>query len=176
MMHFVAKLPHKVLGEVIILQEVRVGPFRRMIDSLRRMSEAMISQPYTYESSRKIFGLPLLSINMGPSLPDGSLRQARGIISLGTVASGGIAIGLLSAKGILAVAPIALGIFAVGVGGLGILSVAVVGLGAVSVSVFAFGYFAVGIQAIGIKAVGIAAIGLESVGIIALGKAPRALL
>lgn len=150
--------------------------FQRVTNCLRRLIDACLSQPYQYTSSRRLFGLPLWVINLGPSLPDGTLRHARGLVVLGTSATGVIAFGLVRAQGVLAVAPLVAGVFCVGVGSIGLVSVAVLGLGGVSVSVFAFGYLAVGILAIGIKSVGIVALGWEAIGIVAFGKTVRAMM
>lgn len=155
---------------------VRRSFLQRMTDSFRRLTDALLSQPHEYASSRRLLGLPLLAINVGPPLPGGQIRHARGIVALGTSATGAVAIGLLVSRGIIAVAPLAAGGLCVGVGCVALLSVAVLGLGLVSVCVFAFGYVAIGILAIGYKAVGIVALGVECVGILAIGKTARTLM
>ncbi len=141
-----------------------------------RLSDAFISQPHQYESPRRLFGLPLLTINLGPSLPGEQIRHARGVVAFGNSACGIIAIGMFLAKGIIAVAPLAAGVFCVGVACLGLLSVAVLGIGLISVSILAFGYIAIGILAIGYKAVGIVALGRDCIGILAIGKTVRTLI
>lgn len=143
------------------------------VDFYRHLCMALESLPYEYESPRKLFGWPLLSINLGFDNPHGEMRHARGVIAIGNRATGIIAFGIFVARGLFTVALIATGLVSVSIASVALLSVSVVGLGIVSVSVFAVGYLAVGILALGYKCVGIVAIGQEVVGIIGIGKRVR---
>ncbi len=142
----------------------------RYRDFFRRFNAVFAATPYEYESPRKIFGWPLLSINLGFDNPGGKMRHARGIIAIGNQATGVLAFGLFLACGAFAIAPIAAGGLAVSVASAALVSVSVVGVGIVSVSIFAVGYLAVGILALGIKSVGIVAIGQGAVGILGIGQ------
>jgi len=142
----------------------------RYRDFLRRFCEAFDAVPYEYESPRKVFGLPLLHINLGFDNPGGRMRRARGVIAIGNQATGVLAFGLFTAWGVFAIAPVAAGGLALCVFGAGLAAVSVVGIGLVAVSIFAVGYVAVGILALGVKAVGILAIGESVVGILGIGQ------
>src|SRR5215471_14979384 len=66
------------------------------------------------QSERKVFGLPLWAIAMGPDLARGEFRgHARGIIAIGDIATGWLAVGGL-ARGFLAIGGFAIGVLAVG--------------------------------------------------------------
>ena len=101
---------------------------------------------YEYKSSRTLFGLPLVHINVGRGL-----HWARGIVAIGNVATGLVALGGFSA-----------GLCAVGGISAGLLSLAAFGacaIGLLSVGVCAVGQFAAGISAYGnALAVGMAAL------------------
>ncbi len=142
----------------------------RILRHLRKATTAIAPLTYRYESPRRLFGLPLLSINLGPDTPDGAMRQAKGIVAIGTNATGILALGVFSARGVFTMAFLSLGLAGVSIGGIGLLTVSVFGIGLASVSVVAVGYLAVGILAVGIKVVGIIAVGLEAVGIVAIGS------
>lgn len=100
---------------------------------------------YEYKSKLKIFGLPLVHINMGYGLHVAKGIIAIGNVSIGVISIGGIALGGLSFGGV------ALGLLAA--------------LGGVAIGGFAFGGLAVGILA-----VGGAAFGLYSLGGLAVAK------
>ena len=104
---------------------------------------------YQYISKRRLFGLPLVHINLGSGL-----YQAKGIIAIGNIAKGVISIGLLS-----------FGIISIGVLGLGLISIASIALGLI----LAIGATAIGIVAIGAFALGIFTIGALSVGYFSIG-------
>lgn len=147
----------------------------RYRDFLRRFCEVFAAVPYEYQSPRKVFGLPLLHINLGFDNPSGKMRRARGVIAIGNQATGVLAFGLFFASGIFTIAPVAVGGLAVSVGGLALASVSVVGIGLVSVSIFAVGWLAVGIIPLGVKSVGILAIGQNVVGILGIGQEVHAI-
>lgn len=100
---------------------------------------------YEYKSKLKVFGIPLVHINMGYGL-----RVAKGIIAIGNVSIGVISIGGVALGG-LSFGGVALGLLAA--------------LGGVAIGGFAFGGLA-----IGILAVGGAAFGLYSLGGLAVAK------
>ena len=102
---------------------------------------------FEYVSKRKLFGLPLVHVVLGPPLDPatGRLRIAKGIIAMGGIAMGWLAIG-----------GVALGLVSLGGVGLGLLAA----LGGVGVSLgFAAGGLAIGFVAIGGCAVGYYAFG-----------------
>jgi hypothetical protein len=119
-----------------------------MVRSVRRQSE------------RKVFGLPLWAIALGPDLARGELRgHARGIIAIGDIATGWLAFGGL-ARGFLAIGGLAVGVLAIGgcavgalaaLGGLAIGGIAIGGgaIGGVAIGGGACGYYALGSGAIG---------------------------
>ena len=125
---------------------------------------------YEYESDRKLFGLPLISVKLGLNTNDNSMRHARGIIAIGTKATGLFSFGLIYSRGLVAIGAVSFGLVTVSMVSIALVSVSVFGLGFVSVSVFAFGYLAIGVLAIGYKSIGIIAIGKEVVGIICYGQ------
>lgn len=98
---------------------------------------------YEYKSKRKLFGVPLVHVNIGVGL-----YKAKGIISIGILSKGFISIGMLS---------------------LGLLSIGIFSLGLLAIGNFALGIFAVGAIAVGIIAIGAIAIGLYSIGALAIG-------
>jgi hypothetical protein len=111
---------------------------------------------FEYISKRRLFGLPLVHIVLGPALDPatGKIRVAKGIIAIGGIAMGNFAMGGL-----------ALGVIALGGGALGLAAFGGVGVGLV----FAMGGLAIGFIAIGGCAVGYYAIGGGAFGIHALG-------
>lgn len=149
--------------------------FAPFLDLYRRLCRALESLPYEYESPKRFLGLPLLSINLGFDHPAGKMREARGIIAVGNLATGVIAMGIFVARGLFTIALVSYGAVSVSIAGVALLAVSIVGLGVVSVSVFAIGYLAVGILALGYQCVGIVSIGREAVGIIGIGQKVRAL-
>lgn len=107
---------------------------------------------YEYKSRRRLFGLPLVHINLGRGL-----HVAKGIVAIGNVACGGIALGGLGI-GIISIGGCALGLLAFGglaLGGLALggLAVGAVALGGCAVGLLAMGGLAVGQVAAGGRAV-----------------------
>ncbi|MBI4581969.1 MAG: hypothetical protein HY718_19885 [Planctomycetes bacterium] len=95
-----------------------------------------------YQSQRRLFGLPLVSIAVGPS---GGERMGRpvGIIAIGDLPKGVIAIGG-RALGVVAIGGFTMGVFSVGGFALGAAAV-----GGFSGGIIAGGGFAVGAYAVG---------------------------
>jgi hypothetical protein len=141
----------------------------RVSESLQRFVAALVSLNYQYASKRRLFGWPLLSINLGFDT-NGQMREAKGWVAIGTRATGIFAFGLFVARGIFAVGTLALGLGTVSLASIALVTVSVVGLGVVSVSVFAVGYLAIGILAIGYKSLGIIAIGRDVIGVVGIGQ------
>lgn len=113
------------------------------------------------QSSRKVFGLPLWAIAIGPDWEHGEMRgHARGIFALGDIATGWVACGGV-ARGFLAVGGLAIGLVAFGGGAIGVLLAA----GGGALGGIAFGGGAVGIIAIGGGACGYYALGGGAVGV-----------
>lgn len=99
------------------------------------------ARSYEYVSKTKLFGIPLLHINVGGRY---GISIAKGIFAVGDVAFGLFSLGGIS-----------LGLISIGGISLGILAVAGVSLGLLSIGGVAIGYYAIGAVAIGIaKAVG----------------------
>ncbi|HOK26158.1 MAG TPA: hypothetical protein P5320_02690 [Bacteroidales bacterium] len=132
--------------------------------------KAFASLQYNHESHRKIFSLPLLSVNLGFDDPGGKMRHAKGIIAIGTSDSGVIAVKSVISRGLSALAPLSFGGVTIGIFSISLACVSCLGIGIVSVSCFALGYLAVGIVAAGIKSVGILAPGESINGIVGLRK------
>ena len=109
---------------------------------------------FEYKSERKMFGLPLVHINIG-----WGAKKAKGVLAIGNIATGILSIGLLS-KGILAI-----GLLSLGVIGIGALSIALL----LSIGSIAIGTFAIGALAIGVFALGALAIGMFTTGALSLG-------
>lgn len=105
-----------------------------------------------YESPIKLFGLPLLSIAMGPH-DDEKRGNARGIIAIGDVAVGWLAIGG-RARGIIALGGLAMGVLS---------------MGGLSIGVFSFGGWSMGLIAVGGGAAGGFASGGMAIGGVAQG-------
>ncbi len=149
----------------------KVGSILALItDFFRQLTRALNTLTYQYESRRKFLGLPWLSINLGFDTPNGKMRHAKGIIAIGSRATGVFSFGFFLSRGLIAVGGVAIGLGSVSLVGLALISVSVIGFGVVSVSVFAFGYIAIGVLALGYKSIGIIAIGKEVVGIIGIGQ------
>ncbi len=116
-----------------------------------------------FESSIRVFGLPLVHVALGPS--GNELRgRAKGIIAIGDISTGVLAIGGM-ARGVIAIGGLAVGLVAFG--GLGIGLIAALGGGAIGG--LAMGGGACGIVAQGGGAVGILADGGGAYGYIARG-------
>lgn len=109
---------------------------------------------YEYKSKRKIFGIPLVHINLGR----GTYR-AKGIIAVGNLAAGVISAGLLST-----------GLISFGILSAGILSLGALVLGGCAIGSIAVGLAAFGGISIGIISVGGLAFGIYSLGGCALAK------
>ncbi|MGD8499338.1 MAG: hypothetical protein PVJ86_01750 [Phycisphaerales bacterium] len=111
---------------------------------------------YEFRSEKKLFGLPLVHIVLGPAFNPvtGKIRIAKGIIAVGGMAVGGIAMGGLS-LGVIALGGVAAGLAAFAGVALGVL----LGVGG-----FALGFIALGGMAVGYYAVGGGAWGVHALG------------
>lgn len=129
---------------------------------------------YQYQSQRKIFSLPLISINLGFD-KNNNMRHAKGIIAIGTKATGIFSLGIFQSVGVVAIGSYSFGLGTVSLFSIGLLTVSVMSLGVISISIFAFGYLAIGVLAVGYKSIGIFSIGYEVVGIIGIGETVNSL-
>lgn len=130
---------------------------------------------YEYKSSRTLFGLPLVHINLRAH----GVAWARGIVAIGNTATGLVALGALSAGlfslgalsvGLLSLGALAAGLCAIGGVALGPLAAGGVAIGLVSFGGLAVGQFAVGGVASGSRlAIGAVASAPVSVGQVAEG-------
>ena len=120
-----------------------------------------------YTSKRRVLGLPLLSIALGPDSA-GKMGHAKGYFAVGDIATGVFAFGGL-ARGVVAFGGVSLG--GVTFGGLSIGTCAAFGGGAVALLGSAVGGFAAGIVAAGGGAIGIIAQGGFAMGWLARGGA-----
>lgn len=114
-----------------------------------------------YTSSCKVFGIPLLAVQLGLGRNrNGKRRIAKGIIAIGNTAVGVISLGMMS-FGILSFGLLSFGFLFC----LGVLAIGVYALGALAI-----GYISVGTLAIGMYSIGVISIGFEvSFGIVAYG-------
>lgn len=98
---------------------------------------------YEYKSKKKIFGIPLVHINLGLGL-----YKAKGIIAVGTISTGLISIGFLSLGlltfGLLTLGGLAFGSIAIGIISLGAISIGILSIGAVSIGLFSIGALSIG--------------------------------
>ena len=118
-------------------------------------------------SQATLFGLPLVSIAIGPDPDQGESRgHARGIIAIGDIATGVLAVGGV-ARGGFAIGGVALGVIALGGCALSLL----LAVGGAAVGLLALGGVAIGGIAVGGSAVGVVAIGGFAVGYYACGNA-----
>jgi len=104
-------------------------------------------QPKTVrlQSKRKLLGLPLYDISIGPDLENGENRgYAKGILACGDVATGVFALGGI-AQGGVAIGGLACGLLSLGGGAFGLLGA----MGGVALGGFSFGGVAIGLDAIG---------------------------
>lgn len=128
---------------------------------------------YEYASRTKLFGMPLLHVNLGIGV-----YRAKGVFAVGNVATGLVAVGPVSAGivsvGALSVGLIAFGALILGLIALGAVAVGVLALGGVAVGIYAFGGVAVGYLAVGGAAVGRFAVGDWAYGFVAIGKSHAA--
>ncbi len=112
------------------------------------------------QSTRKLFGLPLWAIALGPDWERGEIRgHARAIFALGDLATGWFACGGL-ARGLVAVGGLAIGLVAFGGGAIGVL----IAIGGAAIGGIAFGGGAIGAVAFGGGACGYYAFGGGAVG------------
>ncbi len=118
-----------------------------------------------YESSKRIWGLPLVSIALGPDAT-GKMGRARGYFAIGDVATGVFAFGGF-ARGLVAFGGMSIG--GVTFGGLSLGTFAAFGGGALALLGSAIGGFACGAMASGGGAIGIIAQGGMAIGYIARG-------
>ncbi|MCL1824256.1 MAG: helix-turn-helix domain-containing protein [Oscillospiraceae bacterium] len=106
---------------------------------------------YEYKSERKLFGVPLVHINVGMG------RKAKGIIAVGFAAKGFLSFGVFSA-GLLSFGAFSAGVICFGALGLGLL----LSMGAVVVGTVAIGAVAIGIFTIGAVSIGMFSLGAAS--------------
>lgn len=104
---------------------------------------------YEYQSRRRIFGMPLVHINIGRGI-----YRAKGFIAIGTIARGVISMGAVS-FGLLSFGAFSFGLISMAALSVGLL----LSIGAISVGAIAVGGFALGILAIGGCAVGVYSLG-----------------
>ncbi len=114
---------------------------------------------YEYVSKTRLFGLPVLHVNVGLGV-----YRAKGIIAIGNIATGFLSMGLLSI-GLLAFGWLAIGLLAFGGVALGF----GVGAGGVATGAIAFGGVAIGVLTFGGCSIGYVAVGGFSVGQYAMG-------
>jgi len=98
---------------------------------------------YEYVSKTKVFGLPIIHINIGL----GSYK-AKGIIAVGNIAQGIFSVGLLSV-GVISLGIFDIGFLAIGLIALGGLSVGAIAVGFVAVGDMSAGYFHLGGLSVG---------------------------
>ena len=140
------------------------GELRDLAESIREITRE--ERGYFYESNTKLFGLPLVSINIsGFSGRWGfyrrKLRHAKGIIAVGDVAVGIVSIGIFSA-GAISIGVIAAVLFTLAIAVLGLLSFGIIALGLLCMGVVSIGYITAGVASIGYKfAYGVAALSRE---------------
>ncbi len=147
------------------MKESEAAQLKQRIETLERDMAALKSRGFPYRSirkrsSRRVWGLPLYDIAMGPDPAKGELRgHARGIVAIGDFATGVLALGGI-ARGGVAVGGLAFGLL-FGVGGLGVGGLAFGGMaiggiamgggaiGGIAIGGGAFGYYAMGGGALG---------------------------
>ncbi|MDR1735463.1 MAG: helix-turn-helix domain-containing protein [Oscillospiraceae bacterium] len=125
---------------------------------------------YEYKSSRTLFGLPLVHVNIGFGV-----KRAKGILAIGTIATGFVSLGLVSvgllSLGILSLGLLAFGSFSVGL----LLAAGAVAIGTVAIGAIALGVFSLDALSVGMYSVGALsvasniAIGDRATGHIAVG-------
>ncbi|MBZ9607462.1 helix-turn-helix domain-containing protein [Clostridium estertheticum] len=104
---------------------------------------------YEYKSKRKVFGIPLVHINIGLGI-----YEAKGIIAMGNISRGLISLGIVS-----------LGMLSFGVVAIGLISIASIAIGILG----ALGGIAIGTIAIGGVAMGVITLGGLSIGMYSVG-------
>lgn len=126
---------------------------------------------YEYKSKKRLFGVPLIHINLGRGL-----KKAKGIVAIGNIAYGIISIGMISlgilSFGVVSIALISLAVLSIGLLlAMGAISLGVVSIGAISIGIYSLGALAIGKYAIGAAAVASdIAIGDYAKGNIAIGN------
>lgn len=139
------------------------GELRGLAEGIREITGG--DSGYFYESRTKLFGLPLVSINISGfryrwGFYRRKLRHARGILAVGDVATGVVSVGIFSA-----------GIISIGVIAAGLLTLAILGVGLLCFGIMALGLFSMGVVSIGYIAAGVASMGYKfSYGVAALSK------
>jgi len=101
---------------------------------------------FEYVSKRKVFGLPLLHVVLGPAVDPATskIRIAKGIVAIGGIAVGVLAIGGL-ALGVIAIGGVGLGLIVLGAASIGVaIAVGAAAVGFVAIGGAAFGYYAMG--------------------------------
>jgi hypothetical protein len=105
---------------------------------------------FEYVSKKKVFGLPLLHVVLGPALDPATskIRVAKGIVAIGGIAVGVLAIGGLS-LGAISFGGLALGLIALGGASIGLaVAVGAAAVGFVAIGAAALGYYALGTGAL----------------------------
>ncbi len=108
---------------------------------------------YEKTSEKKIRGIPLWHVNIGPG------RTAKGIIAVGLRAKGVVSLGIAS-----------VGILSIGVASIGVLSFGIAAVGIIAAGSIAAGVLAMGAICVGIMAMGAIAVGAFSGGAMAIGN------
>lgn len=123
-------------------------------DNPKEGSVNLRTKEFYYEkaSEKKIKGIPLWHINIGPG------RCAKGIIAVGLQAKGVVSIGLASigilSIGLASVGVLSMGIATVGIIAAGNLAVGIISMGAICVGILCYGAIAVGAFSGGAMAMG----------------------
>jgi transcriptional regulator with XRE-family HTH domain len=126
---------------------------------------------YEYKSKKKLFGVPIVHVNIGRGL-----YVSKGIISIGNISIGFLSFGLLS-LGLLSLGVVSFGLISLGAIALALL----IALGSISIGTIAIGAVAVGLFSIGAVSIGYfsygalslakyVAIGDQAHGLIAIGE------
>jgi hypothetical protein len=132
---------------------------RPLVEVLARPSFG-VRRGKRYQSKAKIFGVPVVSIALGPHGRE-MRGHARGLIAIGDIATGGIALGGI-ARGVVALGGMAIGICSFGGMSIGLLG-AFGGLaisGGIAIGGLAIGTIAIGGGAVGLLAQGGGAFGM----------------
>lgn len=104
---------------------------------------------YEYKSSRTLFNLPLVHVNIGRGI-----YMAKGVIAVGNISIGLVSLGIIS-----------LGGFSLGSISLGLLSLAAISMGLI----FSVGGISIGVLAIGGLSIGVFSLGGLSLGMFSFG-------
>lgn len=147
--------PGMPAGEATPVKEIRYVPYQ---------------WHYEYKSTRTLFSLPLVHINIGRWIPGQRHCRAKGILAVGNIASGFLALGGI-ASGLFSLGGVSAGLFSFGGLSVGLLlAVGGFSVGTVAVGGLALGIFAIGGCAFGVYALGGAAVAQK----IAAGGAAQA--